>query len=66
MSGFDASRAIRTMGPPLSELPIIALTASAVEGTREKCLESGMSDYLSKPLKMPQLKQKLAEWIEDD
>ncbi|KAG9307824.1 hypothetical protein G9A89_023389 [Geosiphon pyriformis] len=63
MSGFDASRAIRGMKPPQSEIPIIALTASAAKGTRDKCLESGMSDYLTKPLKLLQLKSKLIQWL---
>lgn len=66
MSGFDASRAIRAMDPPFSEIPIVALTASVAEGTREKCLEYGMSDYLTKPLKISQLKNKLVEWLGED
>jgi CheY-like chemotaxis protein len=63
MSGFEASRAIREMGPELQDLPIIALTASAVAGTKEQCLESGMSDYLTKPLKLQILKEKLNKWL---
>ncbi|KAG9288146.1 hypothetical protein G9A89_000941 [Geosiphon pyriformis] len=66
MSGFDASKAIRALGPPKSEIPIIALTASAVQGTRDKCLESGMNDYLTKPLKLLQLKEKLLQWLGDN
>ena len=62
MSGFDATRAIRAMGPVTSKIPIIALTASL--GTREKCLESGMNDYLTKPLKIDELKSKLDQWLE--
>lgn len=62
MSGFDASKAIRTM----SNIPIIALTASAIPETRERCFESGMNDYLTKPLKSGQLKDKLIQWLGDD
>jgi CheY-like chemotaxis protein len=63
MSGFDATRAIRLIGPELLLLPIIALTAFAIEGTREQCLEAGMNDYLTKPLKLPRLKELLNEWL---
>ena len=66
MSGFDASKAIRSMRPPISNIPIIALTASAVQGTRDKCLESGMNDYLTKPLKIGQLKEMLNQWLGDE
>ncbi|RHZ80261.1 hypothetical protein Glove_138g49 [Diversispora epigaea] len=59
MSGYDAAKALRSMKPPISEIPIIALTASAIQGSREKCLESGMDDFLTKPLKMGQLKEML-------
>ena len=66
MSGFDASRIIRSMQPPISNVPIIALTASAVQGTRDKCLDSGMNDYLTKPLKIGQLKEMLNQWLGDE
>ena len=63
MSGFDATRAIRSLSPEFQTLPIVALTASVVAGTREQCLEAGMNDYLTKPLKMKQLKEMLNEWL---
>jgi CheY-like chemotaxis protein len=66
MSGFDASRAIRAMPSPISNIPIIALTASAVQDTKERCLESGMNDYLTKPLKLGQLKDMLIQWLGED
>ncbi|CAB4429500.1 unnamed protein product [Rhizophagus irregularis] len=66
MSGFDASKAIRLFQSPLSKIPIIALTASAVQGTRDRCLESGMNDYLTKPLKIGQLKEMLEKWLGEE
>ncbi|CAG8469859.1 7187_t:CDS:2 [Acaulospora colombiana] len=65
MSGHEASKIIRAMKPPISQIPIIALTAEAVLGSKEKCLESGMSDYLTKPLKMEQLEEMLLKWLND-
>jgi CheY-like chemotaxis protein len=53
MDGLEATRIIRQCRP--DGLRIIAVTASAPEETREKCLEAGMDDYFSKPLKMKEL-----------
>lgn len=65
MDGFSATHAIRqhlaTIGG--SHLPIIALTAYAMTGDRERCLASGMDDYLSKPFKEVQLRTVLARWL---
>jgi CheY-like chemotaxis protein len=63
MSGFDASKTIRLMA---SDIPIIALTATALQGTRDKCIESGMNDYLTKPLRLNQLKDILSRWLGED
>jgi PAS domain S-box-containing protein len=62
MSGHEATKAIRARetGP---RVPIIALTAGTVKGERERCLESGMDDYLSKPIDLPQFEKALAEWL---
>ncbi len=57
LDGFDASRRLRRAG---STVPILALTANALAGDRERCLDAGMSDYLSKPLKMDHLRSALA------
>ena len=66
MDGFAATRAIRGSESDLGEtrLPIIALTANAMMGDRQKCLESGMDDYISKPLKLSELKDLLERWTQ--
>jgi CheY-like chemotaxis protein/HPt (histidine-containing phosphotransfer) domain-containing protein len=66
MDGFEATAAIRVREaakPEEPRLPIIALTAGAIEGDRDKCLAAGMDDYLSKPFSMEQLEQALRRWL---
>ncbi|CAG8552797.1 22070_t:CDS:2, partial [Racocetra persica] len=63
MSCFDISRVIRAMRPPISNIPIIVLTSFAMEEIQGKCIESGINDYLAKPLKIEELKQVLNKWI---
>ncbi|MFZ2324189.1 MAG: response regulator [Ignavibacteriaceae bacterium] len=50
MDGFTATKKIREMEPPKNNVPIIAITAHALVGDREKCIEAGMNDYISKPV----------------
>ena len=62
MDGYDTMRAIRAK-PDSRSLPIIALTAKAMKGDREKCLEAGASDYLAKPVVTHQLLGVLRQWL---
>jgi PAS domain S-box-containing protein len=66
MDGFTAARQIRhweaAVSPP-KRLPVVALTASALKGDRERCLEAGMDDYLSKPIERHQLKAILEKFL---
>lgn len=50
MDGYEATRAIRQRGVPESRVPIIAMTASAMPGDRDRCLQAGMTEYVAKPL----------------
>jgi CheY-like chemotaxis protein len=58
MDGFEATAAIRTRG---GRLPIVAMTANAMKGDREACLQSGMDGYIAKPIQARQLFEVLAE-----
>ncbi len=62
MDGYATMRAIRAM-PDSRALPIVALTAKAMKGDREKCLEAGASDYLAKPVVTDQLLGVLRQWL---
>ena len=62
MDGYETIAQIRSKGP-FRRLPIIALTAKAMKGDREKCLEAGASDYLAKPVNTEQLFSALRLWL---
>jgi len=63
MDGYEATAAIRRLPNVRGEhLPIIALTANAMQGDRQRCLEAGMDDFLPKPYSLAQLQATLARW----
>ena len=64
LDGFDATRRIRALESPDRHTPIIAMTASAMEGERERCLEAGMDDYLTKPVDPTELEGALRAWTD--
>jgi PAS domain S-box-containing protein len=66
MDGFQATAAIRAWeaGSRISRIPIVAMTAHAMPGDRERCLASGMDDYISKPVSLAGLETVVSKWIE--
>src|SRR3954464_7165141 len=62
MDGIDTTRAIRQI-PRFKNLPIVAVTAKAMKGDREKCIEAGAWDYLSKPVDPEHMLSVLRSWI---
>ena len=62
MDGYQTTQAIRNI-PAFKNLPIIALTAKAMKGDRDKCLEAGASDYVTKPVDLEQLFAVMRVWI---
>ncbi len=64
MNGLEATRLLRSKAGPNQKTPIIALTANALKGDRERYLRAGMNDYLSKPLNKDELREKVAYWLQ--
>ena len=62
MDGMETMREIRKI-PQLKNLPIVAVTAKAMKGDREKCIEAGAWDYLSKPVDTEQMLAMLRAWL---
>jgi len=62
MDGFEATQAIRKMEDDRKHIPIIAMTAHAMKGDRERCLEAGMDDYVSKPIEPQELFNIIEKW----
>jgi CheY-like chemotaxis protein len=64
MDGFEATQAIRKLANPMkSQIPIVALTANAMKSDEDKCLEVGMNDFLTKPIRLETLKTKVEQWL---
>ncbi len=62
MDGLEATKRIREVETPPLHTTIVAMTANALQGDRERCLEAGMDDYLSKPIKQADLKAMIEKW----
>jgi CheY-like chemotaxis protein len=64
LDGYDATREIRRHSDPaIRNILVIAMTASAIQGDREKCLEAGMNNYLAKPVRVHTLKTLLETYL---
>ncbi|NCC63927.1 MAG: response regulator, partial [Spirochaetia bacterium] len=63
MDGLEATRRIRRMNEPYRDIVIIAMTAHAMQGDREKCLDAGMNDYIAKPVTPEALLEVLNRWL---
>ncbi|WP_435787669.1 ATP-binding protein [Clostridium sp.] len=65
LDGFEAAKIIREIEKVTGgHVPIIAMTANAMQGDKKKCLEAGMDDYISKPVKVSEIHEKTKKWIE--
>ena len=62
MDGYTAAKTIR-QNPQYNQLPIVAMTANAMEGDKERCIDAGMNDHVAKPIDPKDLFQALAKWI---
>jgi CheY-like chemotaxis protein/HPt (histidine-containing phosphotransfer) domain-containing protein len=63
MDGVAATKAIRALPAPAGRIPIVAMTANAMIGDRERFLEAGMNDYVPKPIERPYLLATIARWL---
>jgi CheY-like chemotaxis protein len=63
MDGFEAARRIRSQQQGEERTPIVALTANAMDGDKQRCLDAGMDDYITKPVRFDVLKRHLVEHL---
>jgi len=63
MDGIEATKKIRDLDPPMSKIPIIAVTAHSSMKDREKCLAAGMNDYIAKPINIHFMKMTIDQWL---
>ena len=63
MDGYSAAKAIRKLNDSAAKVPIIALTANAMEGEEQKCLDAGMNSYISKPFEFEDIIDKLNDLL---
>ena len=64
MDGYQAARAIRKGEAGGIHLPIVAMTANALDGEKERCFDAGMDDYISKPVRLQDLKKVIQHWVQ--
>jgi signal transduction histidine kinase/CheY-like chemotaxis protein len=63
MDGFEATRRIRKSGESWADITIVAMTANAMNGDRERCLEAGMDDYMTKPITAEEFRVMVTRWL---
>lgn len=63
MDGYEATRQIRALGTPISQIPILAMTANAFEEDRKLAFEVGMNEHIAKPIDIDKVKDTLAKFI---
>ena len=66
MDGVETTRVIRRLMPQIADMPIIALTANAMEGVREMFISEGMNDFVAKPIDIRNLSAKLKQWLPEE
>jgi len=68
MDGYEATRLIRASQSKVlnKNIPVIAMTANAMKGDKEKCLACGMNDFLSKPVSVAKLSEMIENWLKDE